>query len=276
MIRRCPQSVALVVALLWAAGPPSIADDAPARRVTEVPEAVRERFGLDPFYKKYFETKGFPILSSEKVSDEALIEAADIVDHMLGGRDEVREAMIKNKVRLVVMAPTEMTTDVPEQRGMTPKDYWDRRARGLGGSKRKPVASCAEENLLNLKGDRYRSENILVHEFAHTIHGTGLRDVDPTFDERLRKAYRHAMDQGLWKTTYAATDPGEYWAEGVQSYFDTNAPPGRVHNDVDTREELAKYDPDLFQLIDEAFKGSKWRYVRYDKRHSGDKPASER
>jgi hypothetical protein len=137
MTRRCSRSLALVVPLLLAVDPSAIAADAPTppaptRRVTDVPRAVRERFGLDPFYKKYLETEGFPILSSEKVSDEALIEAADIVDHMLDGRDDVREAMIRNQVRLVVMAPTEMTTDVPEQRDMTPKGYWDRRARGLG------------------------------------------------------------------------------------------------------------------------------------------------
>jgi alpha-glucosidase len=245
---------------------------APKPQVTEVPEAVRERFDLDPFYRKYLETKGFPILSSGKVSDEALIEAADIVDHMLDGRDDVRRAMIKSKVRLVVMAPTEMTTDLPEQRGMTPKDYWDRRARGLGGSKRKPVASCAEENLLNLKGDRYRNENILVHEFAHTIHNTGLRDVDPTFNDRLGDAYRNALGKGLWEKTYAATNAGEYWAEGVQSYFDTNAPPGGVHNDIDTREELAGYDPELFKVINEVFRGAKWRYVRYDKRNASKVP----
>src|SRR5262249_47492936 len=248
---------------------------APKAQVAEVPEAVRERFDLDPFYRKYLETQGFPILSSEKVSDEALIEAADIVDHMLDGRDDVREAMVKHKVRLVVMAPTEMTTDVPEQRGMTPKDYWDRRARGLGGSRRKPLTSCAEENLLNLKGDRYRNENILVHELAHTIHNTGLRDVDPTFNDRLRDAFRNAMEKGLWTKTYAATNPGEYWAEGVQSYFDTNAPPGGVHNDIDTREELAEYDPELFTLINEVFRGAKWRYVRYDKRNASRVPDAQ-
>ena len=268
------RSLALVAALLAivADGPNS---SAPKSHVTEVPAAVRERFGLDPFYKKYLAAKGLSILGSEKVADDALIEAADIVDHMLDGRDDVRQAMIKNKVRLVVMAPTEMTTDVPEQRGMTPKDYWDPCARGLGGTKRKPVASCAEENLLNLKGDRYRNENILIHEFAHTIHGTGLRDVDPTFHDRLRAAYRNAMQKGLWKKTYAATDAGEYWAEGVQSYFDTNAPPGGVHNDIDTREELAEYDPELFKLINEAFKGTTWRYVRYDKRHASKVPDAQ-
>lgn len=253
----------------------AIGADAPKPPVTEVPEEVRARFDLDPFYKKCLETKGFSILTSAKVSDEALIEAADVVDHMLAGRDDIREAMIRNKVRLIVMSPTEMTTDVPEQRDMTPKEYWDRRARGLGGTKRKPLVSCAEENLLNLKGDRYRNENILVHEFAHTIYSTGLRDVDPTFNDRLRTAYRNAMEKGLWKKTYAGTNADEYWAEGVQSYFDTNAPPGGVHNDIDTREELADYDRELFTLIDEVFKGSKWRYVRYDKRNARKVPDAQ-
>jgi hypothetical protein len=160
-----------------------------------------------------------------------------------------------------------MTTDVPEQRQMTPKDYWDKRARGLGGR----ITSCGEENLLNLKGDRYWNENILIHEFAHCIHNQGLRSVDPKFDGRLRACYSRAMEKKLWDKTYAATNAGEYWAEAVQSYFDCNAPPGGVHNDVNTREKLAKYDPELFELIDEAFKQSKFRYVRYDKRNAARK-----
>jgi uncharacterized protein (DUF885 family) len=170
------------------------------------------------------------------------------------------------------MAPTEMTTDVPEQRNMKPKEYWDKRARGLGGR----VTSCGEENLLNLKGDRYRNENILIHEFAHAIHEIGLRRVHPKFDERLRETYQKAKDKGLWQKTYALTNHKEYWAEGVQSYFDCNAPAGGVHNEVNTREKLEKYDPDLFQLIDEVFKRSKFRYVRYDKRQQDAKKAEEK
>src|SRR5207253_4750703 len=109
--------------------------------------------------------------------------------------------------------------------------------------------------------------NILVHEFSHCIHNQGLRAVDPKFDGKLRGLYTRAIDKGLWKDTYAATNAGEYWAECVQSYFDCNAPPQKgVHNDINTREKLQKYDPDLFALIDETFKQSPFRYVRYDKR----------
>ena len=78
-----------------------IGADPPKPQVTAVPEAVRERFGLDPFYTKYLETKGFPILSSAKVSDEALIEAADIVDHMGSARSRSRrlQAQTGGKLR---------------------------------------------------------------------------------------------------------------------------------------------------------------------------------
>src|SRR5262249_53769833 len=119
-------------------------------KVVPVPQAVRDKFKLDPFYEKYTEAKGFPVMSSAKVSDAGLLEAADIINHMLENREDAREAMIQGGARVMVMAPTEMTTDVPEQRHWD-KEYWDRRARGMGGR----LTSCGEENLLNLRGDRY-------------------------------------------------------------------------------------------------------------------------
>ena len=112
-----------------------------------------------------------------------------------------------------------------------PKTNWDKRARGLGGR----ITSCGEENLLNLKGDRYRNENILIHEFSHAIHRYGLGSLDPKFDARLKEIYTRAMDKGLWKDTYAATNHSEYWAEGVQSYFDCNNPPNRASTTTSTR-----------------------------------------
>jgi xylan 1,4-beta-xylosidase len=240
-------------------------DQSAARRVESVPQAVREKFDLAPFYQKFLDAGGLPILSSAKVSDAALLEAAHLIDQMLAAREDVRQEMVGRRVRIVVMAPTEMTTDVPEQSHMD-SEYWDRRARGLGGR----ICSCGEENLLNLPDDRYSNENILIHEFAHTIHNYGLRRLDPEFNRRLKDIYDRSLEKGLWKDTYAATNAEEFWAEGVQSYFDCNAPHRRrVHNEVNTREELKEYDPELFALIDESFKGPEWRYARYDKRQGG-------
>lgn len=242
---------------------------APRPRVTAVSKELRERLNLDPFYQKHADLNGLPILSSDKVSDAGLIEAGDLIRAMLANRPDVLPAMVKNRCRFVVMAPTEMTTDVPEQWHMKndPKTNWDKRARGLGGR----ITSCGEENLLNLRGDRYRNENILIHEFSHAVHRFGVGSLDKTFDAKLKAVHLKAIEKGLWKSTYAATNHSEYWAEGVQSYYDCNNPPNGSHNDVNTREKLAKYDPELFAFIDDTFRQNPWRYVRYDRRHPANK-----
>lgn len=238
------------------------AADRDAYEVGPVPEELRSALELDPFYKKYASAKGLPVLSSEKVSDFALKEAVYLLNQMFGERDDIRQAMIENKVRFVIMAPDEFTTMVPEQKDMNPAKYWDKRARGLGASRRRPVVSCGEENLLGYDGDPYLTENILIHEFAHAMHGLGLREVDPTFDRRLREAYRAAMDVGLWKGTYAAVNHSEYFAEGVQSWFETNRENDAQHNHVNTREELREYDPALAKLVEEVYGDRLWRYQK--------------
>jgi hypothetical protein len=86
-------------------------------KVTEIPQVVIKKFNLDTqFYKKHVDYKGFSILGSAKVSDAALLEARYLVDQLLGNREDILQAMIKRGCRFMVMAPTEMTTDVPEQR----------------------------------------------------------------------------------------------------------------------------------------------------------------
>ena len=62
------------------------------------------------------------------------------------------------------------------------------------------------------------------------------------------------MALGRWESTYAATDSAEYWAEGVQSWFNVNQQPQvGIHNEVDTRAELKIYDPALHSLISTIF-----------------------
>ena len=129
----------------------------------------------------------------------------------------------------------------------------------MGGPR---AVSCGEENLLGYPGDPYSTENILIHEFAHGIQSMGLRTADPTFNGRLRKTFDKAIAAGLWKGSYAATNMGEYWAEGVQSWFDTNRQNDSSHNHVNTREELKEYDPGLAKLVEEVFGDTPWRYQR--------------
>ncbi|MEM0926098.1 MAG: hypothetical protein AAGJ83_08685, partial [Planctomycetota bacterium] len=186
--------------------------------VSSPPETLR----VNPFYTKYISAGGYPIVASSSVNDYALKEAAYLVNLMLEDRPDLRRAMILSGSRMAIMAYNEYTTDLPEQRDMTPKDFWDARARGLGGSEVDALCSCGEENLLAFPGDPYSTENILIHEFAHNIHLRGLVRIDPTFDERLETCYQNAMRQGLWKGKYASVNRMEYFAEGVQSWFNDN------------------------------------------------------
>jgi cyclophilin family peptidyl-prolyl cis-trans isomerase len=242
-----------------------------AATVTPVPDAIRRDFNLSPFYQKYLEVGGLPVVGSTNVTDFALREAAWIVRRMLEQRPEVLQAMATNRTRLAVMAYTEYTTDIPEHSRLKSRVFWDRRARGLGATPRAPAVSCAEENLLCLPGDPYSTENICIHEFGHAIHEMGMSQLDATFDRRLREAHRGATNAGLWKGTYAYTNPHEYWAEGVQDWFDNNRENDALHNHVNTRAELKAYDAGLAALCQEVFGDRPWRYVKPMERGAADR-----
>jgi hypothetical protein len=236
--------------------------------------------GIPAFYTQRARAGGFPIVASAKVNPYALKEAVWLVDLMLAKRPDVREAMVRSGARLCILAHDEFTTDQPEfawmgarplkeHPGIEARDYWDARARGMGGSERDPFCSCAEENLLGYPGDPYAAENILIHELAHNIHLRGLLNVDPTFDGRLKAAYGAAMAEGLWKGKYASVNAQEYFAEGVQSWFDDNRENDHDHNHVNTRKELLEYDPRLAALCRDVFGDTELRYVKPAKRLTG-------
>ncbi|RKU19854.1 hypothetical protein C6500_10035 [Candidatus Poribacteria bacterium] len=226
------------------------------------PATVRETFNLDSFYKQWIDVEGLPVVASTKVNPYAVKEAAWLIRQMIGHRRDVLQALAQNNVRFVVMAYNELTTQIPEHSDLQPDYYWDRRARGLGSTPARPAVSCGEENLLNYQGDPYSTENILVHEFAHAIHQMGLNTVDPSFDDRLQATFDAAVEKGLWKDTYAITNKAEYWAEGTQSWFDTNRANDDQHNHVDTRDKLKAYDPALATLLTEIFGDTDWRYTQ--------------
>ena len=235
-----------------------------AAQISEPDAGFRDSFGLGAHYQQVVFVDGFPIVASDKVESAALEEAAHNVRSMLRERPDILRQLAANKIRLGIMAISERTCDLPEHADLEPSAYWNRRARGLGASRKAPCVSCGEENLLHHPGDHYATESIMIHEFAHAIHHAALKDLDPNFDPRLRQAYDAAMKAGLWKGLYAAENHAEYWAEGVQSWFDTNRENDAIHNHVDTREELIAYDPALAKLCGEIFGKNPWRYVRAD------------
>jgi hypothetical protein len=242
--------------------------------------APQDQDGIPAFYSQRASANGFPIVASARVNPYAVKEAEYLVNLMLANRPDVRTAMIQSGARMCIMAHDEFTTELPEFERMknekepgfetvSPKDFWDARARGLGGSETDPYCSVAEENLLCFPGDPYSLECILIHEFAHSIHLRGMLNVDPTFDVRLRATYDAAMKARLWKGKYAAMNHYEYWAEGVQSWFDNNRINDVDHNHVNTRALLLEYDPGLAALCREIFGETVLKYTKSPTRLTG-------
>ncbi len=225
--------------------------------ITSPPKSLN----LDPFYKKYMNVNGIPVCSSWRVPDSCF-HAAYITFKALTDMlpKKVLKSLVDNGARVTIMARYEGTTDVPEHAYLANDTTlnWDLRARGLGGTLRMPLSSCAEENILAYQIDKYHAENIAIHEFAHTIHNVGIAPIEPGFNDELRKALDAALAEGKYKNVYAGTNIQEYWAEGVQSWFNVNAEVDKdygdgKHNMVNTREELKRYDPTLYNILSRYF-----------------------
>jgi hypothetical protein len=255
-----------MIVLLWASPCLEAQSVAPARApsVTAPPEAFfelvspRDRDVARQFYQKYIDVQGMPVVASAVVADAALQRTYGIVTHLLAGRPDVIQAMVSNRMYLIVIGKDQVYTDMPEYRNSRNPEYQNERVRGTGG---RPT-SFGEENLLSLPIDRYDDESIGVHEFCHTID-SALRSLDPTWTTRKNEVYRHGVARGLWKNAYAGSNPAEYWAEICQSYFDCNRINNWNHAAIGTREQLKVYDPEGYELVRTVFNlrpEQDWRY----------------
>ncbi|MEJ6572554.1 MAG: hypothetical protein QNL39_11265 [Akkermansiaceae bacterium] len=63
------------------------------------------------------------------------------------------------------------------------------------------------------------------------------------------------------KDCYASKNRGEYFAEGVQAWYNTNRTMDHDHNHIETRAQLKKYDPMLAKLCKDLLGDGQWRFV---------------
>lgn len=230
-------------------------------------------FGLDPFYAKYADAQGIPVTASRHVSDAAMLVARDIVTEMLSHRRDVRDELVRQGARVGIMAVSEGTTDLPEQRDwkkpaiddprltkcemrdyattialMTDSQYWNGRTRGMGGL----FTTGAAENIMGVPKTRYYGENILVHEFSHNIMNA-LRIIDPGLIARLAAAYASAREKRLWQGAYMANTLEEYWAEGTQFWFNSNKAYITDTLTVVNAAHLQAHDPVLYAILAQVY-----------------------
>jgi hypothetical protein len=231
------------------------------------------KFKVDPYYSKFTFAREFPVLGSKHVSDEALLKANDTIRKMFAYRHDILKAMIADGARLVVLGRDEKLRDLPEFVDDQKRAGFDA-ARYLDYTPSLKLMVVAEENVLRQPGEPFAGKCMVVSLFAKGLYQvTGLRPaaanfdkrqlqqyelrvkrMDIEFDDRLAKIFEEASKSGLWKGTPAARDRVEYWAAGVEAYFDAagaGLPPHNADRPITTREALKSYDVALYALVDE-------------------------
>ena len=164
---------------------------------------------------------------------------------MIGHRPDVLKALAESQDRIYLLAIDEAYSDLPEYAFADhPLSFLIAFTRDIVITNPVPGMLAAEENLL--RPDSH-FPHFLIHEFAHKIHG-GLKLLGPEFDNRLKVAYDAAMEKGLWRGYYAASNRDEYWAEGTNTWFHSTQT-----NAVNTRAALKTYDPGLARLLTEIY-----------------------
>jgi hypothetical protein len=169
-------------------------------------KAEAEEYELDKsFFKKALTVQDILIVSSARVSDYTLYEAAYQFDNMIRNLDSAVAQRIRDKKVLCILAAhDELTSDIPQFK--TDKvgkelDYYNWRKRGfLTRQKGRQIVFFAEEDVLEYEGGM-QDESILIHEFAHVIHGAGF---DKALQDRLTATYKNAKEAGLWNDGYAS------------------------------------------------------------------------
>ncbi|XP_005110109.2 uncharacterized protein LOC101857150 [Aplysia californica] len=135
---------------------------------------------------------------------------------------------------------------------------------GLGGKR----AVVLDANVLCTDADPYKhKENILAHEFTHSIH---IYVLDADKKHRIINAYQSAKDNQTWlATSYAMSNALEYFAEASTVFFGVNRYSAlnaggmnvcRMHycaTEREARENLKDKDRALYDILVDVFTGGR-------------------
>ncbi len=232
------------------------------------------KFKIDAYYSKFTYAREFTVLGSRHVRDEALLQANDTIRKMFAYRHDILKAMIADGARLVVLGQKEKLSDLPEFKDAAKKAGFDE-VRYFDYTPALKLMVVPEENVLHTPGEPFAGRCMVVSVFAKGLyHVTAQRPVqlgfdkkgakqqyelrvkrlDIDFDRQLVKLHEDARSNKLWQGTPAARDRVEYWAVGVEAYFDAAGAGLAPHNadrPITTREALKTYDAGLYALVDE-------------------------
>ena len=164
----------------------------------------------DPYYQKYLDAGGIPILAPETVPDEELRRTQATLLAMVADRPDLLDVLASQNTRILLY---------DRQRGglaQLPEfdDYSDSNVAGVWGETSYGGAVAAPAMTI------YHCNETLIHEIAHALDyafrvqdGKAFRESG--FKQARNQTYLSAKDAGLWAGRYGSTVSHEYWAEMV-------------------------------------------------------------
>lgn len=215
------------------------------------------------YYTRAFEWDGLYVVSGPEVQPLSLMTAAETAFNMLRHRPDLVGLLVQDRSRVAVTPQGASIVALPEFRDLDGEFTSDGRpwnqVTGIAGYDNGYIAANGEANVLSLPNDPYRGqENITLHEWAHVIHMGAINKVASLADE-LTEAFNDAMAAGLWSGTYVSSNVLEYFAVATEAFFDFTREPDSTINHVNTRAELAQYDPQLFAFMVKIYGNDNWR-----------------
>jgi len=181
------------------------------------------------------------------------------------------EAASQKELNVSVSAP-------PESFFEFVRDRFKDKPRYLEYSPEFNLIVVGEENLVESREATLRENSHLIYLLADAIYKiAATRPVDPDWENRpknvwqqyelrlerldtrldgsLKVAFEQQTAKGKWRGTQAIHSRHDYWNYGVLAYFNAvgqSPTPTDSANAIRTREDLAFYDPKLFQIVNKA------------------------
>ena len=193
-------------------------------------------------YTQQRDVRGMTIVATDRVSAKALDVAEQTIERVFENNNLI-EPLAEQGAYVVVADRTQGVLDLPEfgclEQELGPEFFTH--VCGVADRADYPVATVNELDLIGDRAGPCGGLNVLFHELGHLVQGWTLEPAD-YFDVKL--FYQAALDAGKYRREYAATNPNEYFAEGTQAYFLSQAKDGSLD-----RKWLQQYDPDLYELL---------------------------
>ena len=200
--------------------------------------APPSHLNADPYYQKYLDAGGVPILAPASVSDDELLRAQAITLAMVADRPDLLDVLAAQNTRILLYDR--------EKGGLTqlPEFADSSGASGIFGETSFGFAAAAPTMTT------YHCNGTLIHEIAHALdYAIQIQEWEafrePEFKQARNRAFLSAKEARLWAGSYASTISDEYWAEMVVHWLR----PDMFRTQFGLR-DLREYDSEAARLIE--------------------------